>query len=93
MNRNIEHYFFHKKNFLEKSFCENAINELNKNDDCIKFLLDIQFSKILKRDNIKVVQAIDTKNDILNLLNQCRNFNLSNSAVLQYFKTHPDYVQ
>jgi hypothetical protein len=67
-----------------------------KNDlclDCIKFLLDIQFSKILKRDNIKVVQAIDTKNDILNLLNQCRNFNLSNSSVLQYFKTHPDYVQ
>ena len=32
MNRNIEHYFFHKKNFLEKSFCENAINELNKNE-------------------------------------------------------------
>jgi len=61
--------------------------------DCIKFLLDIQFSKILKRDNIKVVQAIDTKNDILNLLNQCRDFNLSNSSVLQYFKTHPDYVQ
>ena len=61
--------------------------------DCIKFLLDIQFSKILKRDNIKVLQAIDTKNDILNLLNQCRNFNLSNSSVLQYFKTHPDYAQ
>ncbi len=67
-----------------------------KNDlclDCIKFLLDIQFSKILKRENIKVMEAIDIKNDILNLLNQCRNFNLSNSAVLQYFKTHPDYVQ
>ena len=67
-----------------------------KNDlclDCIKFLLDIQFSKILKRENIKVVQAIDVKNDILNLLNQCRNYNLSNSSVLQYFKTHPDYVQ
>ena len=61
--------------------------------DCIKFLLDIQFSKILKKDNIKVVQAVDTKNDILNLLNQCRNFNLSNSSVLQYFKTHLDYVQ
>jgi len=61
--------------------------------DCIKFLLDIQFSKILKRDNIKVMEAIDSKNDILNLLNQCRNFNLSNSSVLQYFKTHPDYVQ
>jgi len=67
-----------------------------KNDlclDCIKFLLDIQFSKILKRDNTKVIQAIDAKNDILNLLNQCRNFNLSNSSVLEYFKTHPDYVQ
>jgi len=61
--------------------------------DCIKFLLDIQFSKILKRENIKVMEAIDIKNDILNLLNQCRNFNLSNSSVLQYFKTHPDYVQ
>ena len=67
-----------------------------KNDlclDCIKFLLDIQFSKILKRDNIKVFQAIDIKNDILNLLNQCRNYNLSNSSVLQYFKTHLDYVR
>ena len=68
----------------------------NKNDlylDCIKFLLDIKFSEILKRDNIKIVQAIDAKKDILNLLNQCRNFNLSNSSVLQYFKTHPEYVQ
>jgi DNA polymerase-3 subunit delta' len=67
-----------------------------KNDlclDCIKFLLDIQFSKILKKDNIKVARAINAKNDILNLLNQCRNFNLSNSSVLEYFKTHPDYVQ
>jgi hypothetical protein len=67
-----------------------------KNDlclDCIKFLLDIHFSKILKRDNIKIVQAIDIKNDILNLLNQCRNFNLSNGSVLQYFKTHSNYVQ
>jgi hypothetical protein len=60
--------------------------------DCIKFLLDIQFSKILKKDNIKVMEAIDAKNDILNLLNQCRNFNLSNGSVLEYFKTHPDYV-
>ena len=32
MNKNIEHYFFHKKNVLEKSFCENAINELKKNE-------------------------------------------------------------
>jgi flagellar biosynthesis/type III secretory pathway chaperone len=39
------------------------------------------------------VQAIDIKNDILNLLNQCRNFNLSNSSVLQYFKTHSNYVR
>ena len=32
MNRNIEHYVFHKKNFLEESFCVNSINELNKNE-------------------------------------------------------------
>ena len=32
MNKNIEHYLFHKENFLEESFCDNSINELNKND-------------------------------------------------------------
>ena len=32
MNKNIEHYFHHKKNFLDEKFCENAINELNKNE-------------------------------------------------------------
>ena len=48
---------------------------------------------ILKKDNIKVMQAINVKNNILNLLNQYRNFNLTNTSVLQYFKTHPDYVR
>ncbi len=32
MNKNIEHYFFHKENFLEESYCENSIDELNKLD-------------------------------------------------------------
>jgi len=31
MNKNIEHYLFHKKNFLDEKYCENSINELN---DC-----------------------------------------------------------
>ena len=30
MNKNLEHYVFHKKNFLEESFCKNSISELNK---------------------------------------------------------------
>ena len=29
MNKNIEHYIFHKENFLEESFCETCIDELN----------------------------------------------------------------
>jgi len=30
MNKNIEHYFFHKENFLDEKYCENCINELDK---------------------------------------------------------------
>jgi predicted 2-oxoglutarate/Fe(II)-dependent dioxygenase YbiX len=32
MNKNIEHYIFHKKNFLDEKYCENSINELNESD-------------------------------------------------------------
>ena len=32
MNRNIEHYFYHKANFLDENFCENSVNELNNNE-------------------------------------------------------------
>ena len=31
MNKNIEHYIFHKKNFLDGKYCENCIKELDKN--------------------------------------------------------------
>tara|TARA_Y100001951_G_C11181429_1_gene206171 strand:+ start:53 stop:649 length:597 start_codon:yes stop_codon:yes gene_type:complete len=30
MNKNIEHYIFHKENFLDEKYCENTINELNE---------------------------------------------------------------
>ena len=30
MNKNIEHYLFHKENFLDEKYCETCINELNK---------------------------------------------------------------
>jgi len=29
VNKNIEHYFFHKENFLDEKYCENCINELS----------------------------------------------------------------
>ena len=32
MNRNIEHYFYHKANFLDEKFCKNSINELKKSE-------------------------------------------------------------
>ena len=32
MNKNIEHYLFRKENFLDKKYCENCIDELNKCD-------------------------------------------------------------
>ena len=32
MNKNIESYVFHKKNFLNEKCCDNIINELNKCD-------------------------------------------------------------
>ena len=30
MNKNIEHYFSHKENFLDEKYCENCITELKK---------------------------------------------------------------
>ena len=30
MDKNIEHYFFKKENFLSGEYCESCINELNK---------------------------------------------------------------
>ena len=32
MDKNIEHYFYHKENFLSEKHCTNCIDELNKND-------------------------------------------------------------
>ena len=32
MNKNIEHYVFHGKNFLDEKYCENIINVLNEAD-------------------------------------------------------------
>ena len=32
MNKNIEHYFFRKENFLDKKYCENTIDELSMCD-------------------------------------------------------------
>ena len=31
MNKNIEHYFFHKENFLDNKKCDNYVKELNQN--------------------------------------------------------------
>lgn len=31
MNKNLEHYVFHKKNFLKKTSCKTIITQLNKN--------------------------------------------------------------
>jgi predicted 2-oxoglutarate/Fe(II)-dependent dioxygenase YbiX len=30
MNKNTEHYVFHKRNFLDKKYCDNYIKELNR---------------------------------------------------------------
>jgi hypothetical protein len=30
VNKNIEHYLFHKENFLDEKYCENCIDELDK---------------------------------------------------------------
>ena len=30
MNKSVEHYLFHKENFLDEKYCENCVNELNE---------------------------------------------------------------
>ena len=32
MNKNLEHYIFHKENFLDEKYCNDCIKELDKND-------------------------------------------------------------
>ena len=32
MNKNIEHYIFHKEHFLDEEYCKNCIKELGKNE-------------------------------------------------------------
>ncbi len=32
MNKNIEHYIFHKRNFLDKKFCQESVDKLNSID-------------------------------------------------------------
>ena len=32
MNKNIEHYFFHKENFLDEKYCDDCVNELRENN-------------------------------------------------------------
>ena len=66
-----------------------------KNDiflDCINFFLEIKFSKKLNLEKDQFMDIIRKKNDMMKLLYNHKNFNLSSSSVLEYIRRHEQYV-
>tara|TARA_Y100000590_G_C15742947_1_gene1020939 strand:- start:3929 stop:4888 length:960 start_codon:yes stop_codon:yes gene_type:complete len=61
--------------------------------DCIGFFLDLSFSKRVDKNNMKNIQDINTKIKTMNLLNQYRKFNLSNSSVLELLKGYSEHAR
>jgi len=66
-----------------------------KNDiflDCIGFFLEIKFSKKITSKSKQFANLVDMKNDMMKLLYNYKNFNLSSSSVLEYIRRHEQYV-
>ena len=60
--------------------------------EAIKFLLDIQVDKSLKRKKYDFLKVVFLKKNITKLLFEYENFNLSKNSVLESFKTLPTHV-
>ncbi len=66
-----------------------------KNDiflDCIDFFLEIKFSREMHYKSYQFVHLIRKKNEIMRLLYNHKNFNLSSSSVLEYIRRHEQHV-
>ena len=60
--------------------------------DCINFLLEIKFSKKINSENREFINIINEKNNIIKLLYNYKNFNLSSNSVLEFIRRHENYA-
>ena len=60
--------------------------------EAIRFLLDVQINKSLKRKNYDFLKISFLKKNITKLLFEYENFNLSKNSVLESFKAFPKHV-
>tara|TARA_B100000029_G_scaffold207538_1_gene205317 strand:+ start:186 stop:1142 length:957 start_codon:yes stop_codon:yes gene_type:complete len=60
--------------------------------DCINFLLEINFSKKINSENKELINVINEKNNIIKLLYNYKNFNLSSNSVLEFIRRHENYA-
>ncbi len=66
-----------------------------KNDtylDCINFFLEIKFSKEINLEKYKFIDLFRKKNEMMKLLYNHKNFNLSSSSVLEYIRRHEQHA-
>ena len=60
--------------------------------DCINFLLEIKFSKKINSENKEFINIINEKNNIIKLLYDYKNFNLSSNSVLEFIRRHENHA-
>ena len=90
MNKNIEHYVFHKENFLDEKYCDNCIYELNR---CTWENHEWYNSRIASQD--EKISAGDKELEVLH--SEMFSFNIEkinetivqklHSAILEYVKS------
>jgi len=88
MNKNIEHYFHHKKNFLDEKFCENSIDELDKNE-WDKHNFESSGGVLTKPSGNNELEIIYDENFSFNV-GEINNFIVQNlhSAILEYIESY-----
>ena len=68
-------------------------NKDSVNLDFIIFLLDINFTELIKNNSNNLLQVLEVKNKLTNLFDQCRRFNLNTDSVFSQFKIYSNYVR
>ncbi len=90
LNINKEDLFYETSGILLENY-KKTKNNMYLN--CIKFLLDIDSKEKLNNDNSRFLETLSMKNKIMHLVDQYRDFNLSNNSMLEHFKIYSNYAK
>ena len=80
MNKNLEHYVLHKNNFLEESFCEKTIKELEDNNGWAKH-------GWITSDGQTYQASGDNEPEIVNLENFSSTLNETNNLIVEKLRS------